>query len=191
MRQALSISFLFQLPENLAEDSQPDLGIASGKVQPADQAAKTETGVMDKVAEEYVKLVLALGQHDADYVDAYYGPPAWKTAAETTKVGLDAIAARANDVMAELGRERRSGEGHVGQAAAEFLGNDRHLHGRSQRLARIAFAALMREGSMRSAAAPTARAVEPAMQRSPAQPKAAVERLSTVLATSASGITTM
>lgn len=78
--------------------------------QPADQAARTETGVMDKVAEEYVKLVLALGQHDADYVDAYYGPPAWKTAAETTKVGLDAIAARAHDLIADLGRERQPSE---------------------------------------------------------------------------------
>ena len=78
--------------------------------QPADRAARTETGVMDKVAEEYVKLVLALGQHDADYVDAYYGPPGWKTAAETTKVGLEVIAARAHDLIAELGRERQPSE---------------------------------------------------------------------------------
>ena len=28
------------------------------------------------VAERYRKLVLAVGQHDKDYVDAYYGPPA-------------------------------------------------------------------------------------------------------------------
>jgi len=65
---------------------------------------------MDKVAEEYVKLVLALGQHDADYVDAYYGPPAWKTAAETTKVWLDVIAGRSHDLIAELGRERQPSE---------------------------------------------------------------------------------
>ena len=73
----------------------------------AGPAAKTKTGAMDEVAEGYVKLVLALGQHDADYVDAYYGPPAWKTAAGTTKLGLDAIAARAHDLIAELGRERQ------------------------------------------------------------------------------------
>jgi hypothetical protein len=73
----------------------------------AGQAAKTKTGAMVKVADEYVKLVLALGRHDADYVDAYYGPPAWKTAADTTKLGLDMIAARAHDLMAELGRERQ------------------------------------------------------------------------------------
>ena len=72
----------------------------------AGQAALTKTGPMDRIAEEYVKLVLAVGQHDADYVDAYYGPPEWKKAAETTKLSLDGIAARANDVIAQLGRER-------------------------------------------------------------------------------------
>ena len=34
------------------------------------------------VAERYVKLVLAMGEHDADYVDAYYGPPEWRQAAK-------------------------------------------------------------------------------------------------------------
>ena len=33
---------------------------------------------VDTIAEDYVKLVLAVGQHDADFVDAYYGPPEWK-----------------------------------------------------------------------------------------------------------------
>jgi hypothetical protein len=34
------------------------------------------------VAERYVKLVLAMGEHDADYVDAYYGPPQWREEAK-------------------------------------------------------------------------------------------------------------
>ena len=76
----------------------------------AAQAAQTKTGAMDRIAEEYVKLVLAVGQHDADYVDAYYGPPEWKKAAETTKLSLDGIAARAHDVVAQLGRERPSAD---------------------------------------------------------------------------------
>lgn len=38
-----------------------------------------------------VKLMLAVGQHDADYVDAYYGPPEWKKAAESSKLDLNAI----------------------------------------------------------------------------------------------------
>lgn len=33
-------------------------------------------------ATDYVHLVLATGRHDPDFVDAYYGPPAWKAAAE-------------------------------------------------------------------------------------------------------------
>ncbi len=33
---------------------------------------------MNDAAEEYVHLVLAVGEQDADYVDAYYGPPAWR-----------------------------------------------------------------------------------------------------------------
>src|SRR3972149_1578436 len=35
---------------------------------------------MNNIAEAYVKLVLKIGQHDADYVDAYYGPEEWKPA---------------------------------------------------------------------------------------------------------------
>jgi hypothetical protein len=50
---------------------------------------------MNGIAERYVKLVLAIGRHDADYVDAYYGPPAWKTESEAAKVPLDELATRA------------------------------------------------------------------------------------------------
>jgi len=37
---------------------------------------------MSPLAERYVRLVLAVGQHDPDFVDAYYGPPEWKQQAE-------------------------------------------------------------------------------------------------------------
>ena len=33
-----------------------------------------ENGPIDQIAQPYVRLVLALGQHDPDYVDAFYGP---------------------------------------------------------------------------------------------------------------------
>ncbi|MBN2010130.1 hypothetical protein JW960_12365 [candidate division KSB1 bacterium] len=35
---------------------------------------------LDSIAESYVKLALRLGQYDANYVDAYYGPDEWKPA---------------------------------------------------------------------------------------------------------------
>jgi hypothetical protein len=50
---------------------------------------------MNSLAEQYVRLVLAVGQHDADYVDAYYGPSEWRTEAEAQKLPLAEIASRA------------------------------------------------------------------------------------------------
>jgi hypothetical protein len=62
------------------------------------QAADT----MNAVAELYAHLVLALGQHDPDYVDAFYGPAEWKTQAEKEKKSLDAIGAEAVELSAIL-----------------------------------------------------------------------------------------
>jgi len=50
---------------------------------------------MQELAEQYVKLVLAVGQHDPDYVDAFYGPPEWRAAAVKRPLAeIDADAAR-------------------------------------------------------------------------------------------------
>jgi hypothetical protein len=46
---------------------------------------------MATISREYVRLVLALGKHDRDYVDAYYGPDDLKKEAEAAGLGLDAI----------------------------------------------------------------------------------------------------
>jgi hypothetical protein len=59
---------------------------------------------MNAVAERYAHLVLALGQHDPDYVDAFYGPPEWKTQAEKEKKSLDAIGAEAAELIATLAK---------------------------------------------------------------------------------------
>lgn len=58
---------------------------------------------MNAIAESYVKLVLAVGQHDANYVDAYYGPPQWKAFADSAKVSLDEILRRADEAIVLLG----------------------------------------------------------------------------------------
>jgi hypothetical protein len=59
---------------------------------------------MNAVAERYVHLVLALGQHDPDYVDAFYGPSEWKTQAEKEKKSLDATGAEAAELSATLAK---------------------------------------------------------------------------------------
>ena len=57
---------------------------------------------MNRIAESYVKLALAVGQHDTDYVDAYYGPPEWRTEAETRKRPLPEIRSEAETLIADL-----------------------------------------------------------------------------------------
>jgi len=57
---------------------------------------------MNVLAEQYVRLVLAVGQHDADYVDAYYGPPEWRKEAEARKLPLTEIASRAAALSRDL-----------------------------------------------------------------------------------------
>ena len=59
---------------------------------------------MNAVAERHVLLVLALGQHDPDYVDAFYGPAEWKTQAEKEKKSLDAIGTEAAELSATLAK---------------------------------------------------------------------------------------
>ena len=54
---------------------------------------------VQEITEAYVKLVLAMGQHDPDYVDAYYGPPDWK---KQEKKPLDAIARDATRLLDQL-----------------------------------------------------------------------------------------
>ncbi|MEO8680146.1 MAG: hypothetical protein ABI665_13930 [Vicinamibacterales bacterium] len=56
------------------------------------------------VAERYVKLVLAVGQHDADYVDAFYGPPEWRTQAEAAKTPLATIEQQAAALVADFAK---------------------------------------------------------------------------------------
>jgi hypothetical protein len=58
---------------------------------PGAAAQPVQTTSMQTIAEQYVRLVLAVGLHDADYVDAYYGPAEWKPAAKTS---LDELASR-------------------------------------------------------------------------------------------------
>jgi len=57
---------------------------------------------MTRVAKRYVRAVLALGEHDADYVDAYYGPPEWREEVAAAPPSLETIDATAASLLAEL-----------------------------------------------------------------------------------------
>jgi hypothetical protein len=57
---------------------------------------------MDELAERYVKLVLAVGVHDADYVDAFYGPPEWREAAIAARRSIAELEADAAALLAAI-----------------------------------------------------------------------------------------
>src|SRR4029079_15294109 len=93
-------------------------------------AQSTKGSPMDRIAEQYVKLVLALGQHDADYVDAYYGQPQWKNEAAAAKIDLDTIGTRAKTLIADIDRERTA------MAGSKPAGDDEMVRLRVQYLER-------------------------------------------------------
>ena len=59
-------------------------------------------GARVDIAESYVRLVLAVGRHDGDYVDAYYGPDEWKREADSASLPLPAVEQRAQALVAEV-----------------------------------------------------------------------------------------
>jgi hypothetical protein len=68
------------------------------QTQPAPAAEQT----LNAVAEAYVKLVLAVGYHDPDYVDAYYASPEWRQEAQRAQKPLADLAATARALSEPL-----------------------------------------------------------------------------------------
>jgi hypothetical protein len=68
----------------------------------AEPVPTTDARVVNAAAEGYVKLVLAMGEHDPDYVDAFYGPADWKIEAAEEKKPLDEIGDEAMDLFSRL-----------------------------------------------------------------------------------------
>ncbi len=60
-------------------------------VNAAESPTPSPPAIGETLGEMYAKLVLALGEHDPDYVDAFYGPPEWKVEAARKKWSLDEI----------------------------------------------------------------------------------------------------
>ena len=76
-----------------------------GAITTAQMPRRPERSSMDSIAQQYVRIVLALGQHDPDYVDAYYGPPEWKNEAQAAKLDLSTIGDRAARLRRDLKAE--------------------------------------------------------------------------------------
>jgi hypothetical protein len=96
---------------------------------------------MDELAERYVRLVLAVGEHDPDYVDAYYGPERWRLEVSAESLGLQELGDRAALLAEALGppapRDRATGGDSPGALRHRFL---------SRQLRAVAFRIAMLRG---------------------------------------------
>ena len=60
------------------------------------------------LAEQYVRLVLALGEHDGSYVDAYYGPAEWAEQVKQSEKSAADIASAARTLQTQVTAEQLS-----------------------------------------------------------------------------------
>ncbi|GJL95370.1 MAG: hypothetical protein DHS20C05_17750 [Hyphococcus sp.] len=97
-------------------DSAPETAAVDGGAEAIDQNDDPASGDdLDKIAEDFVKLALAAGVHDAAFVDAYNGPEEWAEAAKTEARSLEdleqdaqALLIRASRANADTGSVRSS-----------------------------------------------------------------------------------
>jgi hypothetical protein len=109
-------------------------------------AQRPATDSLDAVARDYVRLVLELGERDEGYVDAYYGPPAWRRAAHANPRALPQLAEAARRLSARVAalrvppaslaaRRRLSLSAQIGAAVTRLrMLQGRHLSFREEAL---------------------------------------------------------
>ncbi len=68
-------------------------------------AAPPQSDGLDRIAEDYVKLQLAIGEKEDGYIDAYYGPAEWRAEAEAAAAAqtLPGLRARVAALAARIG----------------------------------------------------------------------------------------
>lgn len=101
--------------------------IATAMAAPADR--------LNPLAESYVKLALAAGVHDGDFVDAYHGPKEWQAAAEAAKLSLAEIRRQAQALSASLAAMNLDGLDGLERLRHEYL--SKQLRAMDARLALV------------------------------------------------------
>ena len=111
MRPVLSFLFLLLFLAACSTDDRPSTSTGPSAASEA----------MDGVAESYVKLVLGVGEHDAGYVDAYYGPEAWQEEVTAAAPSLERLEATAVSLIASIEQVDVSGEEEIVRLRHEYL----------------------------------------------------------------------
>lgn len=74
---------------------------AATSTQPSTSPAATNSAI-GEIADAYIKLTLEAGMHEAEYVDAYYGPATLQEAAKAAPRSLDALLADARALTVKI-----------------------------------------------------------------------------------------
>jgi hypothetical protein len=91
---------------------------------------------LDAIARDYVALILEIGEREAGYVDAYYGPPEWLAAAKANPRGVPQLIQGAASLTDRLDAVSTAGAGaEVAQRKAYLLA---HVSAASARLRMLA-----------------------------------------------------
>jgi hypothetical protein len=72
---------------------------ATDQITPAPREAALASNEINELADAYVRLTLEAGTHEAEYVDAYYGPAALQDAAKANPRSLTALIAESRSLM--------------------------------------------------------------------------------------------
>lgn len=84
-------------------------GASDRTADAGENAAEISVVGIDDPAEKFVKLALALGEHDPAYVDAYHGPSEWADEAKAANRDLQALGADADEILEAIEILRHDG----------------------------------------------------------------------------------
>ncbi|HWT42927.1 MAG TPA: hypothetical protein VN152_09785, partial [Sphingopyxis sp.] len=100
MRKFVILSLLAALSGCAANETKtpPKPGVATLDVR----RTAASTKALDEIAAAYLRLTLEIGTHEAGYIDAYYGPPELKAAAEAAPRDKPALLAATRELMARI-----------------------------------------------------------------------------------------
>jgi hypothetical protein len=80
-----------------------------------------EPDPLNRLADAYIELVLAVGVHEPDYVDAFYGPEALKAKVGKEKLDLASIKQRASELSTKLQQTSIGGKPELVQLRKRYL----------------------------------------------------------------------
>lgn len=112
MRKGLVLAFICASLIHCGQNSETTQSVA---------VTEDPMSIMNEVAEAFVKTALTVGNHDDNYIDAYYGPKEWREEAKKSKASLQDLDRQADTLNNRLHEVDPSGLEPIAQQRWIFL----------------------------------------------------------------------